>query len=270
MGPLFLRLGRPAAWRQEHPPLSQLVKQRKFDEIIEILQFKGTIGLESWLGIVSNNMLKGEDDATLVEPKSASALHAIMLHRPPVAVVDMLIQKLTEIKRGYIPEATVDALGRTPLHVAVEAGCDISVIKRLTASSELPVLTMDSAGRFPLHYACGPPARGRGMKHNAVDTVNHLVEIYPKAVIVTDSSGKTPFDLATDHKADKRILLGLTMVQQILRKSAPGSVERTTSTTTFADVPHFVSRNAEDIDDMSSVGSRGISRHRRRSMLVAI
>lgn len=271
MRPLSLRISRPS--RQEHPSIERLAKQRRFDEITDILQFKGPAALSSWLGISRNSKLETEDEITWVEPTSSSALHLIMRHCPPVAVVDILIQKMTEIKRGYMPEAAVDELGRTALHIAVESGCDISVIKRLTASSELPAITMDSYGRFPLHWgACSASTRrGRSMKNNAVDTVSHLVELYPHAAIVPDSSGKTPWDLAVDKGADKRIALSLIMVQQIIRKSAPGSVERTASTAEFSAVPRVVAHARDESDDLSSVGSRGASRPRRRcSRRVAI
>jgi hypothetical protein len=254
---------------RKEPSISSLAKNRKFDEIVSKLKSKDTESLCSWLGIVPSGS-DGIDDPIVC----SLALHQVMLQRPPVAVAELLIQTMKDLKPGHIPEAAVDEKSQTALHIAVEVGCDISVIQCLTATTDLPAFTMDVWGRFPLHIACASgPRRGRGMMTNTVQTINHLLEIYPQAVIVPDLSGKTPLQLVQNRgsAADKRILLTLRMVQNLLRKTETPSVAKTASSTTEEEVPddmhrlvmkYITSTCALCDDDLSSVGSRGVSRGR--------
>jgi hypothetical protein len=250
--------------------ISNLAKHRKFDEIVAKLKSEDSESLCSWLGIVPSGS-DGMDDPIVC----SLSLHDMMLQHPPVTVVEILIQTIKELKPGHIPEAAVDEKSQTALHIAVEVGCDISVIQCLTATTDLPAFTMDVWGRFPLHIACAcSPRRGRGMMTNTVQTINHLLEIYPQAVMVPALSGKTPLQLVQSRGttvADKRILLTLKMVQHLLRKSATPSVAKTASSTTEEEgtddihrlvMKYITSTCALCDDDLSSVGSRGVSRGR--------
>lgn len=254
-----------------------LAKHRKFDEILEKLQYKDIGELSSWLGVVPSGSFVNDNDNTVV---CSLALHQIMMHRPPHNVVEMLIKKMKQVKSGYIPEAAVDEKSQTALHIAVEVGCDISVIKCLTASSDLPAFTMDTMGRFPLHIACYlSPRRGRGMVQNTEQIINHLLEVYPQAAIVPDLTGKTPLQLLLSRgvcSKERRIVLTLRMVQQILSKESTPSVTKTSTSTAdeLSELQHLVSNfiliniaSMKENDDMSSVGSRGVSRSRRQHSL---
>ena len=263
----------PLCYSRKEPSLLSLAKHRKFDEILEKLQYKDVGELSSWLGVVPNGSFGIENDNTAV---CSLALHQIMMHHPPENVVETLIKKMKQVRSGYIPEAAVDEKSQTALHIAVEMGCDISVIKCLTASSDLPAFTMDTMGRFPLHIACClSPRRGRGMVQNTEQIINHLLEVYPQAAIVPDLTGKTPLQLLLGRgvsSKERRIVLTLRMVQQILSKESNPSVARTSTSTAdeISELQHLVSNyilisyaSMKENDDMSSVGSRGVSRSRR-------
>jgi hypothetical protein len=260
----------PFCHAKKEQSLLSLAKYRKYDEILEKLEYKDSAELSMWLGVVPNGVGVEEDNTVVC----SLALHQIMVYHPPNIVVQMLIKKMKQVKSGYIPEAAVDERNQTALHIAVEVGCDISVIKCLTASSDLPAFTMDNTGRFPLHIACyASPRRGRGMLTNTEQTINHLLEIYPQAAIVPDLTGRTPLQLFVSRgisSKERRIVLTLRMVQQLLSKeeSTPSVTKTSTSTADeISDIHHLVSNFilvnfAADQDDMSSVGSRGVSRSR--------
>jgi hypothetical protein len=226
------------------PPFEKLTKQKQFDKITSILEDE-TINQLEWLQ-------KGSGSAT-------TPLHAILVHQPTVELVDLLIDKLATLKPGYFPEAAVDNHGRTPLHIAALFGCDFGVIERLSGGSQLAVVTKDESGRYPLHCACAKRHRYRKQNKSAILTVSLLVEIYPRATIVRDFNGQTPLDLAIQSNLDEKILLTLTMTQQILNKSQSNRQYGTASSTEASslDVPTSVYRGKSlYADDLSSVGFR--------------
>lgn len=197
------------------PPLLRLLKQRRFDEITEILQFQKQKYLTTWLAGGEGSETT-HDDATAGDSSSSAtttttAIHALIEHSAPESLVDLMLSKLSEFRRGYMPEASVDINGQTPLHIAAQRGSAIAVVRRLTATSELPALTMDAWGRFPLHYACMNNTAPPGVR---IDIVHHLLDIYPQAVMVQDCDGCTPMDYASQVRQHPRVILELTMVHK--------------------------------------------------------
>jgi hypothetical protein len=289
------------------PSLERLVQQRKFDDIIEILQVTGrddTVTLSAWLGgttpagaalgaTVGRNELTGE----MLESTLSSALHLIVSAAPTsVDVVQAFLEKWRELSRGSsLPEATVDECGRTVLHQAVAAGCHVSIVHCLTAASELAVFACDERGRLPLHNAVvtvyktgwsarhrllvggvgGAWRRGVAAYHghdNTVAVVQHLLRIYPAAAFMADANGHTPLDLALQSGADNRIVSSLIMVQHVLHchygvvAKGQDAVATAMASTWDMNWPVWVlpSHGEHDVaDEVSSVGSRGVSRHRR-------
>jgi ankyrin repeat protein len=236
------------------PPFEKLSKQKRFEKITSILE-DDTMNLLEWLQ-------KGNGPATM-------PLHAILWHQPPVELVDLLIEKLTTLKPGYFPEAAVDDRGRTPLHIAAMSGCDFDVIERLSGGSQLAVVTKDESGRYPLHSACVKRHRSRKQNKSAILTVSLLVEIYPRATIVQDFNGQTPLDLAIQSNIDEKIVLTLTMTQQILNKSETDPHHGTASSTEAStlEVPTTVYRGKSlYADDLSSVGFRTFYPARKRKL----
>jgi len=262
------------------PSLEQLAQQQRFDEIIEILQFQRR--LEPWLCVPNSN--------------NTTALHVIMPYDPPVALVDLVIQSLARLSDGdgcYIPEAAVEAtLGQTPLHLAAAYGCDVEMLQRLTKMSHHAVLTRDVLGRLPLHWvvvSCCSGGGGtkktsspRGDKgkqskssrsrkkyciSNTINSIHHLVDIYPHSCSVHDDNGRSPLDLAIQYKADQRIILALLhKAQQTVMKygAAPGcgpASVATPSTLANSVVPPrsvvvMYANESQSDDDVSSLGAR--------------
>jgi hypothetical protein len=270
----------PLCYLRKEPSLLSLAKHRKFDEIVGKLEDKDSGELSSWLGVLPNGSFGIDHDNTAI---CSLALHQIMIHRPPANVVEMMIKKMKQVRSGYIPEAAVDEKNQTALHIAVEIGCGISVIKCLTATSDLPAFTMDTVGRFPLHIACClSPRRGRGMIENTEQIINHLLEVYPQAAIVPDLTGKTPLQLLLGRgvsSSERRIVLTLRMVEQILSKESTPSVARTSTSTAdeLSELQNLVSNyifisiaSMKENDDMSSVGSRGVSQSRPQRSYPAV
>ena len=221
------------------PSLLRLLQQRRFDEIIEILQFQKQNYLTVWL-------TGSDEDDNETWAESSTAIHALVEHSAPEPLVTLMLEKLGEIKRGYMPEASIDEDGQTPLHIAAQRGSDISVVQRLTAASELPALTLDSLGRFPLHYACMNRSPG------AIDIVHHLLDLYPQAVTVHDSTNCTPLDLAVKVRQHPHVLLELSMVHRTMvmqrfgkKKTIPGLIQTN-------------KRACMDGEDVSTLGSVGV------------
>ena len=213
-------------------------------------------------------------------------LHLIMEHRPPVKLVDLLILRLSELKDGFVPEDAADWRGRTPLHLAVYFGCDSTVIKRLVhgAGAVVPAVTKDATGRLPMHWACESPRglnnKGKGtcvfrcgnrskQCDNMVEIIEVLMEAYPHAVTVKDLSGNTPLHLAIKNGADPYTVALLERAQQKLTmESASTSSKTLNESESEVDLPVAFAEGSgfqpfDDADDMSSVGSRGVSRHHR-------
>jgi hypothetical protein len=310
------------------PSLERLVQQRRFDDIIEILQVTDvrddTATLSAWLGgktpaaaaAATSSATVGptmEWSGDALEATLSSALHLIVSAAPPsIHVVQAFLEKWRELSRGSsLPEATVDACGRTVLHQAVAAGCHVAIVHCLTAASELAVFACDNGGRLPLHNAvvvvttavaktgrmsstrhCLAMVTGVGgaaaawrrvaatCQDNAVAVVQYLLRIYPAAAFMADANGQTPLDLALQCGADNRIVASLIMVQHVLRchhhhddggggvaKPEPDAVATAMASTWDMNWPVWVLPKVyggnDMADEVSSVGSRGVSRHRR-------
>jgi len=279
----FPKLGRrravaaAACYDDALPSLAALAASQRFDEIIEILQFQRKI--EPWLCVPG--------------PAKLTALHIVMLYNPPVALVDLLIESLSRlVEPNYVPEATVDIRGQTPLHVAAASGCSLAVIKRLTKMSHHAVLHRDNVGRLPLHYVCcGSNAKdddtatrttrrkkkAAGRRRDAINMVHcihYLVDIYPQACAIRDASGWIPLDLAIHNKADQRVILALLSrtpqtatntkfgKTRMVTKTPAGSRDAATKSTgkspfSADNLPlQIVRADSRDQDDVSSVGLR--------------
>lgn len=244
------------------PSLFQLASQHRFDEIIEILQFQRK--LEHWLCVPN--------------PAKLTALHMVLLYHPPVALLDVLIASLGRlVEPHYVPEATVDVRGQTPLHVAASSGCDISILKRLTKMSHIAVFHHDNLGRLPLHCLCSkddcvswPPPSKRKVKRdsqNTVQCIHLLVDIHPQACIMRDIAGRTPLDLAVENRMDQSVLSALRAKTPHLQQRQPGrfrhskSLVRSATTKSMSTTREWlpiqiVSAASANDDDVSSVGLR--------------
>jgi hypothetical protein len=174
-------------------------------------------------------------------------LHVILIHKPPFDVVDLLCQLLNyeangrnhsqnKSSRRVQIEETSDKLGRKPIHVAIQHGCDANVVSRLMQrrSTRLNLcLALDQRGRSPLHWAVdasktlatASTAQGRGRYmyrlscHNHAkdltdaDNMFHIIQLLldecPRAATLKDIQQNRPIDLARQYRAEPRIILAL-------------------------------------------------------------
>lgn len=272
----------------------RLAKERRFDEITCVLQqlsasdtAASTTTTEAWLTLAASN-----DKSHVVS--SCESLHALCMYRPTVAVVQAVMDALTRI-HGNAVDVTVmvDAAGRTPLHICAAFGACGTVAELLMLDSTA-VLTPDQSRRYPLHWACAHPhgTMGHMIPHvghhknttsnnnnsrkatdNMAAMISQLIEAYPVAVISPDSNGHTPLDLAVAANADARIVSALRFVVKILpspknfghlydNDPQNQTASMDTESTFLNEIPAVAV--CDDGDDLSSVGSRGVSRHVRR------
>lgn len=231
------------------PTLAALSEQRKFTKITKILKNR-EVNLALWLGCANAS----KDDK---EP----ALHVLVASRPPLLLVDLMIQKLNAVQPGHVPEGAVNDSSETPLHIAIRTGCDFNVWERL-AYSELPMITMDDVGRYPLHWVCALKKLPRGLKkEQIVEFVNRLIKIYPQASIIPDVYGKTPLDLAVRSKnGGERVRVAIQTVQNIVTKTAGimkcGLTAASSAPSKIIEIPqHIQSGDIDETGSFSSVGS---------------
>lgn len=259
-------------------PLLQLAKQGRFEKIEEIFMNSSDACISAW--IENCDLSKGDSDLRTF--KGETMLHMIMVHQPPASVVDMLIRSMMKKRPETVPEAATDMQSRTPLHLAVAHDCDIAVIDRLMNGvvAVVPAVTKDMWHRLPLHWACANPNGSSEeswslccasfpqstYSDNMIKTIEALVKAYPHATFVKDRGGLTPLDLAAKNFADPCVLHLLANVSKSNR-SAPGVVDLShseTDDTSQTDIPLEVPSaqlyNSDFEDDVSSMGTGGVSR----------
>ena len=220
-------------------PFSQLVWKRAFDRILFRFEYESYESNKKWLD---------------GDPVANSPLHFVMKHRPPLAVVEYILQYTSS--SCHVPEEVLDSEGRTPLHVACASNCRFEVIERLLAGVSLvvPAMTKDALGRLPLHWAvCKPCLPNEHEVSNKYDTILLLLNANPQAINMADSAGKNAVDYAMEFNADKSIkaLLkkasakhkrqqekALPDIRKFLRKDEHGeSTERTSMSSVGYEIP---------------------------------
>mmetsp|Transcript_51691 Transcript_51691/g.124777 ORF Transcript_51691/g.124777 Transcript_51691/m.124777 type:complete len:473 (+) Transcript_51691:507-1925(+) len=123
------------------PSLVKLLKRRDFGTIRHML-------LDSTVDVNSSWFRR---EYTIM---GDNCLHYLLRFRPDSQTVSAMIYRLRLIGIQE-PELSVDLTGRTPLHVAVLHGCDVSVIDTLLKANagHISSRAQDVNGRVPLHYA---------------------------------------------------------------------------------------------------------------------
>jgi hypothetical protein len=254
----------------------RLARERRFDEIIQYLQMEKVPSskIYDWLKVHQES-----------RSSTCECLHAICMYRPNIEVVQVVRDAIETHSRSTnalksdvfcIVNATLvtDALGRTPLHVAVACGCSYKVVDALLYDDHEAVYMMDHTNRYPLHWACcfTPRCTNKPSQEKEIDNIvriiNRLIEIYAMAVISIDERGCTPMDLAISHQADNKIIQALQFVTNIL-PTKYGNISSKDHYTYEVDDETKVPQDIGDpndiifLDDISSIGSRGVSKGRR-------
>jgi Ankyrin repeats (3 copies) len=281
-----------------HTPstIERFAEKGKFDEIMALLSHDDHDSVREWLlqeervcntstpeaggvvHVVDKDSDSSEDseaapcalNTTRVE--CTTALHLILMHRPPVELVDLLCLKLTQLKGIPYPEDFCDLNGMNPLHLAVANGCDIEVVRRLLSggASELPALTLDHYGRLPLHWACTNVKRhgtffitSKKELDNTVKNAYILIRAFSNAKLYKDEHNQTPMDLALEHKVDERIIAALHPSRKQILTALSGLLSDAGGSGTGSYRPKIPTQldwdEAElDDDDISSIGMKPI------------
>jgi hypothetical protein len=258
--------------------LLELAKQKRFDKIEEYLTKSNDSQVSSW---IDGGSFPKAISMGLQAFKGETVLHLIMVYEPTVEVVDLLIRAMIRKEPQVVPEAVTDIQGRTPLTVAVINNCDISVIRRLLTgvTAVVPAVTKDSWQRLPLHWACGHSSIARTTNwsisctdkskgsDNMVRTIETLLKVYPYAAALKDVAGMTPFDIATKNRADPYVLQIVGFAWECQKKREDPS-KASTESTSSSNIPldEFKTDPLNfDFDDLSSIGSGGVSKYCRQS-----
>jgi hypothetical protein len=257
--------------------LLELAKQKRFDKIEEYLTLSSDSRVSSW---IDGGSFPKAVSMGLQAFKGETVLHLIMVFEPTVEVVDLLIRAMIRKEPQVVPEAVTDIQGRTPLTVAVINNCDISVIRRLLSgvTAIVPAVTKDSWQRLPLHWACSHSsiAKKRSWSiactdkskssDNMVRIVETLLKVYPHAAAWKDVAGLTPFDIATKNRADPYVLQIVGFAWECQKKREDPS-KASTESTLNSDIPLDELKTDPlnfDFDDLSSIGSGGVSKYCRQ------
>jgi hypothetical protein len=264
-------LRHPFGERQTIPTLLHLAKRGKFDSMVKLLES------EDHRFYLDECADSANHHGTLNLFLGRSTLQLVMSHRPPIELVDLLIRRCREHNPDHCPEDSIDMQGRTPLHIAVQHGCSIETCKRLM-NDNLPVIMKDQMDRTPLHYACAnlkcyttmnasckvTKGTKQYLKHaiaskeadNSYQIICALVTAYPLATQIPDVYGKTPIMIATENRADKRIITVLANVSHCLEQQQSNALFKIQCETSMYTI---TSECFTDDDDVSSVGSCGVS-----------
>lgn len=218
----------------------ELVRARRFKEICRILKSSAGSDIEVWLSPSDN---KTDNDFPLI---------FLCKHQPTVAVVKALLWRCN----------VWDFDGCTVLHVALRYGCAPAVVEVILSFDPDIVGVRDEDGRTALHYLMGSNGK-QFRKQQLISMAHSLITLMPQCATSKDNSGMTPYDLALmNGKVDRDLLK---VMRRIVQKGKGDRSMRTVTTTSNSDSPEVPkqvtpARQYND-DDMSSVGSGGVSKH---------
>lgn len=263
----------PFTDRQIVPTLLHLAKRGKFDAMIRLLESDDH---QFYLDECADS---ANHHGTLNMFLGKSTLQLVMAYRPPVALVDLLIRRCGEHNLNHCPEDSIDMQGRTPLHAAVQHGCSFETCERLMGDN-LPVIMKDQMDRTPLHYACMNARKVRvtnllnrsrqrmkrsernqsssaSEEENSYKIIFALLTAYPEATIIADIYGKTPIMLATENRANDRVVSLLANIRNRIEQpiSCDDGINNLLGSSMFT----ITSSSFSSDEDVSSVGSCGIS-----------
>jgi len=94
---------------------------------------------------------------------------------------------------------STDRKGRTPFHVLCSNGASREYLEILLKKYAGLAEMRDNKGRIPLHLAVEAAADPRRDEEFFHKTISSLLDIFPEAVQVADSDGKTPLEVACEN-----------------------------------------------------------------------
>lgn len=210
------------------PSFAVLARKRKFIKICKTIEEGECEAVKRWLNATNATTMTPPPDGTknTTQQPSPPALHWLLEFQPPLATVERVITALGD---SVAPEDSVDAAGRTPLHVACMHRCASAVVARLTHGNGHYVTAYRSVDddrlQTPLHCAIlahwpttnrsasgssAPPLRCKAPLDaaalDALESISTLVNAYPAAAHLRDRDGKTPLDYARERGADDSLV----------------------------------------------------------------
>lgn len=246
------------------PSFAELVQSRRFREISRIMkETASSSNPESIVGWLEPHYETNESPSIAV----TSPLILLCHYHPTVTVLKAVLQRASMWN--------FDMDGCSVLHTAVRCGCSFGVIEAIVQHDSDIVAVSDCDGRLPLHYLMS--CKWRRGKHRMMMIAQLLIQVMPRGVCTKDSFGMTPFDLAVLNRRVDRGLLEVMRLMMPRKKDTKDPASNVTETTlsnheVVSEIPkHVLPCMEHDRDDISSVGSGGVSKHRlRRNIRVSL
>lgn len=239
---------------------------RSFAELVQARRFK-----------LLTKIVESDQDGTNV-PKLA--LHSVLAKRPPASFVTTLLGTL-----GISSLFQTDLLGRTPLHIAILHGCPLEIVQLLLAAIE----RTDAYGRTALHLAAAAASQPLLLSTFAkswscaiattdkdiLELTSLLYHTYPQAASIQDEQGRCPWQVAVAPTVQAFLRQ---QQQHFIAHPSPSKKkehshhdhthptdddDESTFYSSFC-LPHEIDCHDDD-DDVSTVGTGGVSRVGRRS-----
>lgn len=147
------------------------------------------------------------DEATRLDRRGRSCLHAVCAKKPPLTVVKALVQasEAQVLVKG-------DNHGRTPLAIAISSNASLDIIEFLLDTEPRAASVQDHLDRLPLHLAC------IGYDYGQLELVRLLIAVNSQACRHESRNGRTPLHLAIEGGASVHVI-------QLLTKTFPEAVE---------------------------------------------
>lgn len=231
------------------PKLTKLLEMGDFDTIIRMLKDESLTKQDLAPWFVKRYSMFGE-----------TCLHHVMQHRPPVELVQLMMDRFRNDFGVAYPQASLDAIRRTPLHIAVGFLCDPEIIKILAEGDigKEIARSMDHQGRVPLHVAmrkyamCAADKSLKSKKNKIIPqapdlddddvhtimtaTTSTLLSVDPEVTLAIDHEHCTPINYAEEMskcKSDDAMMdsVGHSITQGLIEAAAMAESQRSSRDT---------------------------------------
>eukprot|EP00525_Craspedostauros_australis_P001686 CAMPEP_0198112762 /NCGR_PEP_ID=MMETSP1442-20131203/4555_1 /TAXON_ID= /ORGANISM="Craspedostauros australis, Strain CCMP3328" /LENGTH=292 /DNA_ID=CAMNT_0043769659 /DNA_START=143 /DNA_END=1021 /DNA_ORIENTATION=- len=162
--------------------LPTLIRNQKWEAVIRRLEFNPDEAEEQ---------LRTTTRGGFVAGTGFLPLHYACERRPPVEVVDSLIQACP----GAVTTRCMPG-GCLPLHVACTWYAPLEAVKALLLTDRASCKIQDELGNTPLHSAC--------FSGTSAQVLEMVIRAYPKALQARNHQGSLPEDVATRLRHDNR------------------------------------------------------------------
>jgi len=144
-------------------------------------------GLQRQWTQVQTQCLASPLEASTLDGRGRTCLHAVCVKKPPVAVISAIIRACGRHGESILER---DKHGRTPLAIAISSNASLEVIALLLRNCPRAAAVSDHAGLLPLHLACSCYDGGK------VTLARLLLEVYPEGAVRESNDGRTALHVA--------------------------------------------------------------------------